>query len=49
MCFTFVIEKKIVLVGDACSKPPITIRNHDLHAYDIKGVMGEIISYHERD
>ncbi len=45
----FAIEKKIVLVGDACSRPPITIRSHDLHACDIKSVMGQITSYHERD
>jgi hypothetical protein len=37
-----------VLAGDVCSKPPITIRFHDLHASDIKGAMGEITSYHER-
>jgi hypothetical protein len=45
----FAIERKITLAGDACSRPPITIRFHDLHVDDIKGVMGEIISYHERD
>jgi len=45
----FDIEKKIVLASDACFEPPITIRSHDLHACDIKGAMGEIASYHERD
>jgi hypothetical protein len=45
----FAIERKIALVGDACSRPPITIRSHDLHVGDIKEAMGEIISYHERD
>jgi hypothetical protein len=39
-----------VLARDACSKPPITIRSHDLHVGDIRRVVGEIISYyHERD
>jgi hypothetical protein len=45
----FAIERKITLVGDACSRPPFTIRSHDLHAGDIRGAMGEIASYHERD
>jgi len=35
-----------VLVGDVCSRPPIIIRFHDLHVSDIKGVVGEITSYH---
>jgi hypothetical protein len=42
-----IVDRKIMLTGDACSKPPITIRFHDLHASDIKGAMGEITSYHE--
>jgi hypothetical protein len=46
---TSVIKRKIVLEGDACFKPPITIRFHDLHASDIRGVVGEIASYHEKD
>jgi hypothetical protein len=29
-------KRKIVLAGDACSKPLITIRFHDLHVSDIK-------------
>ncbi len=37
-----------MLVGDACSKPPITIRFHDLHVSDIKRAMGEITFYHKR-
>ncbi len=45
----FAIKRKIVLVNDVCSKPPITIRFHNLHASDIRRVVGEIISYHERD
>jgi hypothetical protein len=35
--------------SDACSKPPITIRFHDLHAGNIREAVGEITSYHERD
>jgi hypothetical protein len=27
----------------------MTIRSHDLHVGDIRGAMGEIASYHERD
>jgi hypothetical protein len=45
----FVIEKNIALVDDACSRPPITIRSHDLHASDIKKAVGKIASYHEKD
>ncbi len=46
---TSTIEKKIVLASDACSKPPITIGYHDLHVGDIRRVVGEIVSYHEKD
>ncbi len=35
------------MTGDACSKPPIIIRSHDLHVDDIRGAMGEIASYHK--
>jgi hypothetical protein len=38
------MERKIVLVGNACSRSPITIRYHDLHVEDIKKAMGEIPS-----
>jgi hypothetical protein len=38
-----------MLTGDACSRPPITIRSHNLHANDIRGDVGEITSYHEKD
>jgi len=34
-------------MGDACSRPPIIIRFQDLHAGDIKGVVGEIAPYHK--
>jgi hypothetical protein len=47
--FTFAIERKIALVNDVCSRPPISIISHDLHEGDIRGAMGEIASYHERD
>jgi len=43
------IKRKITLVGDACFRPPITIRSHDLHVGNIRGVVGEIISYHKGD
>ncbi len=46
---TFVMEKKITLVGDACFKPSITIRSHNLHEGNIRKVVGEITSYHEKD
>jgi hypothetical protein len=44
-----IIERKIVLASDACSKPPITIKFHNLHVGGIKGAMSEITTYHERD
>jgi len=43
------IKRKIVLAGDVCSRPPSTIRSHDLHVGDITGAMGEIAYYHERN
>jgi hypothetical protein len=46
---TFAIERKIALASDVCFNTPIIIKSHDLHAGDIKGAMGEITSYHERD
>jgi hypothetical protein len=45
----FAIKRKIALAGDACSRPPIIIKSHDLHACDIRRAMGETTSYHERD
>jgi hypothetical protein len=35
------IERRIALVGDGCSRPPITIRFHDLHVNDIRRLVGE--------
>jgi hypothetical protein len=43
------IERKIVLTSDAYSGPPNTIRSHNLHVDDIREVVGEIASYHEKD
>jgi hypothetical protein len=45
---TYVTKRKIVLVGDACSRPPIIIRFHNLHVGDIRGAMGAVVSYHEK-
>ncbi len=38
-----------MLAGDVCSRPPIIIKFHNLHAGDIRKVMAEITSYHEKD
>jgi hypothetical protein len=46
---TFATKRKIALAGDVCSKPLITIKSHDLHPSNIRGVVGEIASYHERN
>jgi hypothetical protein len=46
---TFVIKRKITLIGNVCFRLPIIIRSHNLHGDDIKRAMGEIVSYHERD
>jgi hypothetical protein len=43
----FAIERKII-VSNVYSKPFIIIRCHDLHASNIRGVMGEITFYHKR-
>jgi hypothetical protein len=45
----FAIERNIALGGDACFRPPITIKSHDLHACDIRKAVGEKTSYHEKD
>jgi hypothetical protein len=45
----FAIKRNIVLVGNVCSRPPITIRYHDLHVSDIRKVVGEITFYHGKD
>jgi hypothetical protein len=42
------IEKKIALAKNVCSRPPIIIRSHDLHAGDIRRGVDEIASYHKR-
>jgi len=46
---TSIIERKIVLTSDVCSRPPITIKSHNLHASDIRKAIGETTSYHEWD
>jgi hypothetical protein len=38
-----------VLAGDVYSRPAIIIRSHNLHVRDIRGAMGKIASYHEKD
>jgi hypothetical protein len=45
----FAIERNIVFASDACSRPPTTIKSHDLHVGDIRGNVGEIASYDERN
>jgi hypothetical protein len=42
-------KRKIALVGDACFRPSIIIGSHNLHVGNIRGVVGEIASYNERD
>jgi hypothetical protein len=37
---TFAIKKNIVLMGDACFKPPIFNKSHNLHASDIRKGFG---------
>jgi hypothetical protein len=43
------IKRKIALASDVCSRPPTTIRSHNLHDDDIRRAVGEITSYHERN
>jgi hypothetical protein len=38
-----------VLMGDACCRPSIAMRSHDLCASNTRGALSEIASYHERD
>jgi hypothetical protein len=45
---TFVIERKIALARDACSRPPISLRSRNLHVGDIRRAVSEITSYHRR-
>ncbi len=42
------LQRKIMLAGDVCSRPPITMGSHNLHACDIRRAMDEITSYHKR-
>jgi len=41
------LKKKSVLASDACSRPPITSKSHDLHASGIRKAVSEIASYQE--
>jgi hypothetical protein len=43
------IDRKIALAKDTCFRPPISIKSCNLHAGNIRKVVGEITSYHERD
>ncbi len=45
----FVIQRKIVLVGDVYSKPPLIIKFMILLVGDIKRVVDEIVPYHKKD
>jgi hypothetical protein len=36
------------MVGDVYSRPPISIRSHNLHVNDIRGAVGDLTSYHKR-
>jgi len=45
----YAIKIKIALIGNACSRPLSNVRSHDLLASDVRRVVGEIASYHDRD
>jgi hypothetical protein len=45
----FTIERKIALVGHACSKSLTTIKSHNLYASEIRGIFNDITSYYEKD
>ncbi len=47
--FSLCYKKEDWLPGDVCFRPPIIIKIHNLHANNIKKVVGEIASYHEGD
>jgi hypothetical protein len=49
MCLGLCYREEDCVGEDACFKPSITIKSHDLHACNIKRDVGEIISYHGRD
>jgi len=42
-------ERKIMLMSNVCSRPPIIVRSHNLHVGHIRRAMGEMASYHEKD
>jgi hypothetical protein len=39
----------MTLTSDACFRPLINIKSHNLHADDIRRAVGEIASYHKKD
>ncbi len=43
------MERKILSLGNAYSKPSIIIKSPDLHIDDIREAVGEVPSYHEKD
>jgi hypothetical protein len=45
----FTIKIKIAFASDAYSKALIIIKSHNLHDVNIRGDVGEIVLYHERD
>jgi hypothetical protein len=47
--FSLCYIKEDWLEGDACFRPPITIRCHNLHVGDMKRDVGDIASYHDKD
>jgi hypothetical protein len=47
--FSLCYREEDYVMGDACSKPSVTIRFHDLHSSDIRRVVAEIVSYQDRD
>jgi hypothetical protein len=44
----FAIKSKFALAGDACFKPHITIKFHDLHVGNIREVVSDIVSWISR-
>jgi hypothetical protein len=44
-----VIEKKILSLENAYSKPSIIIKSPNLHIDNIREAVGEVPSYHEKD
>ncbi len=49
LIFHFFTIYNCSLAGDACFRPLITIRHHDLHEGNIRADVSELVSYHKRD